>query len=69
MDAIKFVLSWLVIGFLVGCVASFCVMMGVAELHEWWNVIPTMGFWQAFGPTVWFAVPLVIYTGYHNSSD
>jgi hypothetical protein len=64
------VLLWFAIAFCIAAVATFCVMMGVAGLHEWWNVIPTMGFWEAFKPTVWFAVPLAMYTAHSaRSSD
>jgi hypothetical protein len=68
MKVIGDILGWLVVGAIVAAVATFCVMMGVAELHEWWNVIPSMSFWQAFGPTVWFSVPLALYTA-NNSRN
>jgi len=66
--AINALLSWFLVAFIIASVTTFCVMIGVGELHEWWSVIPTMGFWEAFGPTVWFAVPLAIYTA-NNSRN
>jgi hypothetical protein len=63
------IVTFFVVWFLIACIASFCVMMGVDNIHDWWSFIPTMGFWQAFSVTVWFAIPLAIYSGYNSSSS
>jgi hypothetical protein len=55
-----FCITW----FIMGCIASFCVMVGISNIHDWWSFVPTIGFWDAFSITVWFAIPLGIYSGY-----
>lgn len=63
--ALLFFVAW----FLVTCLASFCVMMGVDNMHDWWSFIPTMSFWESFSITAWFAIPLGLYTGYSRTQS
>ena len=58
---------WFIVWFLISCFSSACVMLGVGNMHEWWSFIPTMGFWEAFSITIWFAIPLGLYSGYNSS--
>lgn len=69
MKAIGVLVTAFLIWFGMACIAAFCVMMAMGYVHDWWIVIPTMGFWQAFSITVWLAVPLGIYSGTSRSSD
>lgn len=68
MKVIGSIVLWLAVAFGVTCAVSFCVMMGVAGIHDWWNFVPTMGFWHAFNITIWFSVPLSVYGSYRTSS-
>lgn len=69
MEFLGALVAQIFVWFIISCIAAGCVMMGVANVHDWWSFIPTMGFWHAFSITIWFAVPVGLYSSYNRSTD
>jgi ABC-type Fe3+ transport system permease subunit len=69
MLVVRAIVVFFVVAFLYACLGSWFVMVGMGNLHDVWNTVPALGFWEVLSFTVWFGAFASLYTANRESSS
>lgn len=69
MLVVRGIVVFIVVAFAYACLGSWFVMVGMGNLHDVWNLVPALGFWEVFSFTLWFGAFASLYTANASSSS
>jgi hypothetical protein len=62
-------LGLILLAILHAVIASWLVMIGIGNIHDVWNSIPALGFWDTFSFVIWFGAAISMYVNSSRSRN